>query len=295
MPIPDLQIYILDVHLQPLPIGVPGEMYVSGAGLARGYLNRPELTAERFIPDHLTGRPGSRLYKTGDLVRFLPGRDIEYLGRIDHQVKIRGFRVELGEIEETLRQHPAVREAVVMAREDTPGDKRLVAYYTVSDTGERDEAAVEAEALRRHLARSLPEYMVPAAYVKIKAWPLTSNGKLDRKGLPAPEAGAYTHRGYEAPRGETETLLAGLWGEVLKLERVGRHDNFFELGGHSLLATQLISRIRGVLGVDVPLHNLFETPTVAGFAEYIQAIQWTAVKSPASGLDRLTDREEVEL
>lgn len=137
--------------------------------------------------------------------------------------------------------------------------------------------------------------MVPAAYVKIKAWPLTSNGKLDRKGLPAPEAGAYTHRGYEAPRGETETLLAGLWGEVLKLERVGRHDNFFELGGHSLLATQLISRIRGVLGVDVPLHNLFETPTVAGFAEYIQAIQWTAVKSPASGLDRLTDREEVEL
>jgi amino acid adenylation domain-containing protein len=295
VPIPDLQIYILDSQGQPMPIGVPGEMYVSGAGLARGYLHRPELTAERFIPDHLTGRPGSRLYKTGDLARFLPGRDIEYLGRIDHQVKIRGFRVELGEVENTLLQHPVVHEAVVMAREDTPGDKRLVAYYTGPDTVERGEAGVEAEALRRHLARSLPEYMVPAAYVKLKAFPLTPNGKLDRKALRAPEADAYSQGGYEAPQGKTETLLAALWAKVLKLDRVGRHDNFFESGGHSLLATQLISQIRAVAGVDVPLRSLFETPTVAGFAEYIEAIRWTSVESTSSVMARHADLMEMEL
>jgi amino acid adenylation domain-containing protein len=282
VPIPDLQIYILDAQRQPMPIGVPGEMYVSGAGLARGYLHRPELTAERFVPDHLTGRPGSRLYRTGDLARFLPGRDIEYLGRIDQQVKIRGFRIEPGEVENTLLQHPAVREAVVTVREDTPGDKRLVAYYTGPDSGEQGEAAVEAEALRSHLARSLPEYMVPAAYVKLKALPLTPNGKVDRKALPAPGADAYSRRGYEAPQGETETLLAALWAEVLKLDRVGRHDNFFELGGHSLMATQLVSRIRKHLGLDVPLRRLFERPSVAGFSEYIEAIRWTAVESTSS-------------
>jgi acyl carrier protein len=210
-------------------------------------------------------------------------------------VKIRGFRVELGEVEETLLQHPAVHEAVVMAREDTPGDKRLVAYYTALDTGEQAEAAVEAEVLRKHLARSLPEYMVPAAYVKLKALPLTPNGKLDRKALPAPEADAYSHRGYEAPQGKTETLLAALWAEVLKLERVGRHDNFFELGGHSLMATQLVSRIRTGLRIDAPLRSLFESPTVAQFAEYVQAVRWSSPELSPPVLVLGADSDEGEV
>jgi fengycin family lipopeptide synthetase B len=262
VPIPDLKIYILDTQRQPMPIGIPGEMYVSGAGLARGYLRRPELTAERFVPDNLTGRPGSRLYRTGDLARFLPGRDIEYLGRIDQQVKIRGFRVELGEVEETLRQHLAVGEAVVTVRETTPGDKRLVAYFTGPDSREEGEATVGADGLRRHLARSLPQYMVPAAYVKLRAFPLTPNGKVDRKALPAPEGDAYAVRGYVAPQGEVETALAGIWTELLRLERVGVHDNFFDLGGHSLLAVRLMARIEQVLGKRMNLIALFQAPTI---------------------------------
>jgi amino acid adenylation domain-containing protein len=289
-PIANTQFYVVDKHLQPVPVGVAGELLIGGDGLARGYWKRLELTAEKFIANPFSADSESRLYRTGDLVRYRTDGTLEFLGRMDFQVKIRGLRVELGEIEEALRQHPAVHEAVVMAREDTPEDKRLVAYVVLAEK----LVGTTAE-LRDFLKVKLPDYMVPAAWVVLPVLPLTPNGKLDRKGLPAPVADAYSHRGYEAPQGETETLLAGLWEEVLKLERVGRHDNFFELGGHSLLATQLISRIRAVLGVDVALRSLFETTTVAGFAEYIQAIQWTAVKSPASGLDHLTDREEVEL
>jgi acyl-coenzyme A synthetase/AMP-(fatty) acid ligase/acyl carrier protein len=294
-PIANTEIYVLDKHLQPLPVGVAGELFIGGDGLARGYLNRPQLTAEKFISNPFSQNPGARLYRTGDLARYLPGGDIELLGRNDWQVKIRGFRIELGEVEETLRQHPAVHEAVVTVRENAPGDKRLVAYYTGPDRGEQGEATVEAEALRRHLARSLPEYMVPAAYVKLKALPLTPNGKLDRKALPAPEGDAYAVRGYEAPQGEVETTLASIWADVLKVERVGRHDHFFELGGHSLLATQLISRIRGALGIDVPLRSLFERPTVAGFAQYVEAIRRMSVESTPSVLALDADRMEMEL
>ena len=249
------QIYILDGQGEPVPIGVAGELYIGGAGVARGYLNRPELTAERFLADPFAGQAGARMYKTGDLGRWLADGTIEFLGRNDLQVKIRGFRIELGEIEACLAEHAGVREAVVMAREDTSGDKRLVAYYTwaeSSDQGEAGLGAVNAEELRAHLAARLPEYMVPAAYVRLPALPLTPNGKLDRKALPVPEGEAYAARGYEAPQGEIETTLAAIWADVLQVERVGRHDNFFELGGHSLLAvTRDRADARSGLQVDV--------------------------------------------
>jgi acyl carrier protein len=246
------------------------------------------LTAEKFIPDPFSGDSEARLYKTGDLCRWLSDSAIEYLGRMDFQVKLRGFRVELGEIEDVLRQNSGVREAVVVVREE--GEKRLVAYVVLAG-----EPACTMAELRDYLKQKLPDYMVPAAWVVLPAMPLSPNGKLDRKALPAPGAEAYSHRGYEAPQGETETLLAALWAEVLKLERVARHDSFFELGGHSLMATQLVSRIRKDLGIDVPLRSLFERPTVAGFSEYIEAIRWTAVELPASGVALPADREEVEL
>ena len=260
-PISNTRIYILDGHGEPVPIGVAGEIYIGGAGVARGYLNQPELTAERFLADPFAGEADARMYKTGDLGRYLPDGTIEFLGRNDFQVKIRGFRIEPGEIEARLTQHPAVREAVVLAREDGPGDKRLVAYYTVVP----DAEAADAEALRRHLSAILPEYMVPAAYVRLDALPLTANGKLDRKALPAPDGAAYAARGYEAPVGEIEMHLARIWAEVLGLERVGRHDNFFELGGHSLLAVRVISRLRRE-GLQADVRALFATPTLSALA-----------------------------
>ena len=219
--------------------GSDGELYIGGAGVGRGYLNRAELTAERFVPDYY-GEPGARLYRTGDLGRWLPEGELEFLGRNDFQVKVRGFRIELGEIEARLREHGSVREAVVAAREDTPGDKRLVAYYTCREGNAGIEA--EGDELRSHVAARLPEYMVPSAYVRLERMPLTPNGKLDRKALPAPEGDAYAMKRYEEPVGETESALAAVWAEVLKVERVGRLDNFFELGGHSLLAVRLIER-----------------------------------------------------
>ena len=242
-PIPDLQLYILDPRRRPVPIGVPGELYVGGAGLARGYLRRPELTAERFLPDHLTGQPNARLYRTGDLARYLPCGDIEYLGRLDSQVKIRGFRIELGEIEAVLRRHAGVREAVVLARETSPGNKRLVAWLVAGlITG---HPAPEPAALREHLKQKLPDYMVPAAFVFLDKLPLTNNGKIDRKALPEPEE----HRPeltalYVAPRTDTERALATIWAKVLRLETVGVHDNFFELGGDSILSIQIVSLAR---------------------------------------------------
>ncbi|MBV9300897.1 MAG: amino acid adenylation domain-containing protein, partial [Acidobacteriaceae bacterium] len=235
-PIGNARVYILDEHGEAAGIGVLGELYIGGAGVARGYLNRPELTAERFLEDPFVEEAGARMYRTGDLGRWLEDGNIEFVGRNDFQVKIRGFRIELGEIEARLAEHAEVREAVVIAREDTPGEKRLVAYYTGLGREGEGRELVGAEELRSHLTARLPEYMVPAAYVRLESLPLTPNGKLDRKALPGPEASAYSTRGYEAPEGEVETKLAGIWAEVLKLERVGRHDNFFELGGHSLLA-----------------------------------------------------------
>jgi amino acid adenylation domain-containing protein len=264
-PIANTRIYILDGYGEPVPIGVDGEIYIGGVGVARGYLNRPELTAERFLADRFSAEPGARMYRSGDRGRYLADGNIEFLGRSDFQVKIRGFRIELGEIEAQLTEHPAVREAVVVAREDEAGDQRLVAYYTVKS----DAGVVEVEALRRYLAAVLPDYMVPSAYVKLTGLPLTANGKLDRQALPAPDGTAYAARGYAAPVGELETRLAGIWSEVLGLERVGRHDNFFELGGHSLLAVSVAARVERIFGKPLPLAALFQAPKLEQLARIL--------------------------
>jgi amino acid adenylation domain-containing protein len=272
-PIANTRVYILDGQGEPVPVGVAGELYIGGAGVARGYLNRPELTAERFLRDPFADEPGARMYRTGDLGRWLPDGNIEFLGRNDFQVKIRGFRIELGEIENALRQHQAVHEVVVTAREDAPGDKRLVAYYTGLEMAEQGEASVRAEALRSHLARNLPEYMVPAAYVKLKALPLTPNGKIDRKALPPPERVHVADVDeYIAPRDEFERYLCEAWATVLGLEKVGIRDNFFDLGGHSLLAVQLWLRVQEILpGKPLPLSVLVQAPTVEHFAVLLRS------------------------
>jgi amino acid adenylation domain-containing protein len=280
-PLPNTRAYVLDRHLQPVPIGVPGELLLGGAQLTPGYWNRPDLTAEQFIPDPFSTEPRARLYKTGDLVRWLPEGDIEFLGRIDNQVKIRGFRIELGEIEAGIARHPAIREAVVLAREDTPGDKRLVAYLVA------DHASANlADELRALLRTVMPGHMVPAAFVLLESFPLTPNGKLDRKALPAPDAAAYTARGYEAPVGEIETALAQIWCDVLKLERVGRHDHFFELGGNSLVAMQVVSRVRQRLITELPLRELFAASSVARLAARIEVLR--AQSESALDFDALT-------
>jgi acyl-coenzyme A synthetase/AMP-(fatty) acid ligase/acyl carrier protein len=268
-PIANTQCYILDASRNPVPIGVTGELYLAGSGLAHGYYRRPELTNERFVSNPFSQEREGRMYRTGDLCRWLPDGNIQYLGRIDHQIKLRGFRIELGEIEARLAEHPAVREAVVIAREDTPGDKRLVAYYTASLVGEPEAETVGAEQLRSHLSASLPEYMIPAAYVRLDDLPRTPNGKLDRKALPAPEADAYSTRSYEPPQGETEMEVAAIWTDVLKLERVGRQDNFFKLGGHSLAAVQVVTRLRQALSVELTIRDLFAHPVLHLFAEHM--------------------------
>ena len=237
-------------------MGVTGELYVGGDGVARGYWRKHELTAERFSPDPFSEELGARLYRTGDLARYLPDGNIEYLGRIDHQVKIRGFRIELGEIESVLAEHPAVRQAVLNVREDTPGDKRLVAYVVPTDA-----SLASAEPLRAFLRERLPEYMRPTAYVVLECLPLTPNGKVDRKALPVPDGAACAARAFEAPVGEIETTLAQIWADVLKLERVGRHDNFFELGGHSLLAVSMLERMRQA-GVHADVRALSSTSSL---------------------------------
>jgi amino acid adenylation domain-containing protein len=267
-PISNTQVYILDTQMQPVPIGIPGELYIGGVGLAQGYLNRPELTTEKFIPNPFSNVPGARLYKTGDLARYLTDGNIEYLGRLDDQVKIRGFRIELGEIEAVLGQHPAVRKTVVIVREDIPGNKRLVAYVVVNQL-----TAPTIPQLQQFLKQKLPEYMVPSAIVLLDALPLTPNGKIDRRALPAPDAvRSEGEAAYAAPRTPVEEMLAGIWADVLGVNQVGIHDNFFELGGHSLLATQLVSRLRDTFCVELPLRGLFESPTVVELAERIEAV-----------------------
>ncbi|HEX2092021.1 MAG TPA: amino acid adenylation domain-containing protein, partial [Longimicrobiaceae bacterium] len=252
-PVANVRLYVLDGMLEPMPIGVSGELFVGGVQVARGYLGRAGLTAERFMADPFGGEPGERLYRTGDRVRWLADGTLEFLGRTDAQVKVRGFRVEPKEIEAWLEEHAGVREAVVVAREEASGDRRLVAYWVGSDE-------VRVEALRTYLLERVPEYMVPAAYVRLERLPLTPNGKVDRRGLPAPEGEAFARRGYEAPVGEVEEVVAQVWAEVLKVERVGRWDHFFELGGHSLLAVQVVSRLRQSLAVEVPLAEVFRLP-----------------------------------
>ena len=277
-PLANVRAYVLDRRWQPMPVGVPGELVAGGAGIARGYLERPEATAEKFIPDPFgvfdgssgEPQPGARLYRTGDLARWSPDGELEFLGRIDHQVKIRGFRIELGEIEAVLAGHPAVREAVADVRE-AAGDRRLVAWVTLRP-GLADPAELRA-GLRTFLAERLPDYMVPATYVVLDELPHTPNGKVDRRGLPAPEAAPGTERRGEAPRTWAEEMLAGVWTEVLGLDPVhgvGVHDDFFDLGGHSLLATRVASRVRDLLEVELPLRRIFETPTVAGLAAWIE-------------------------
>ncbi|MBJ2305921.1 MULTISPECIES: non-ribosomal peptide synthetase [unclassified Pseudomonas] len=255
-PIANTRLYVLDGQLQPVPLGVVGELFIAGVQVARGYLNRPELTAERFLDDPFT--PG-RMYRTGDLGRYLPDGTLEYLGRNDDQVKIRGLRIELGEIQARLIEHPAVKDAVVVAR-----DQRLVAYYTGAPT--------DIESLRAQLLQHLPDFMVPALFMHLDALPLSPNGKLDRKALPAPGMDALQVREYAAPEGDTEILLAQLWAELLKVERVGRHDNFFELGGHSLLAVSLIGRLRQE-GMEADVRGLFEQPTLAGYAAMTERME----------------------
>jgi amino acid adenylation domain-containing protein len=264
-PIGNTQAYILDDYLQAVPIGVCGELYIGGIGLARGYAKRPGLTAERFIADPFGS--GGRLYRTGDLARWRADGELEYLGRADHQVKVRGYRIELGEIEAALRGDAGVKDCVVVAREDAPGDKRLVAYVV----GE-GEATTDANELRARLQRRLPEYMVPSAFFALEALPLTPNGKVDRRALPAPE-GRPEITAFVAPRTPIEEAVAAIWCELLRLDRVGVHDNFFELGGHSLLATRVIARVREVFEVELPLRALFQQPTIAEFAVRISERQ----------------------
>ncbi|MGF6988499.1 amino acid adenylation domain-containing protein [Paraburkholderia atlantica] len=263
-PIANTRVYVLDGHGAPVPFGAVGELYIGGAGVARGYLNRPELTAERFIASPFV--EGDRLYRTGDLARYLPDGNLEFLGRTDDQVKIRGFRIEPGEVAAHLCGHAWVREAVVVARAERAGEPQLVAYVVAAE--EAQEAQLAAT-LRAHLVGQLPDYMVPAAFVPLAELPLTVNGKLDRKALPAPADDAYARSAYEAPQGAVETALAEIWAELLGLERVGRHDNFFELGGHSLLAVQVSSRLSQAVGVELPLSTLFARPVLGDLAASI--------------------------
>ncbi|MCT6810836.1 MAG: condensation domain-containing protein, partial [Bifidobacterium sp.] len=277
-PVWNARIYILDAGGEPVPVGVAGELYVGGAGVARGYLNQPELTAERFLPDPFSPLPGARMYRTGDLACYQPDGTIIFLGRADDQIKIRGFRIEPGEIEARLTEQPTVRSAVVIAREDMPGDRRLVGYV-IPETGQENCNPAE---LRRSLAARLPDYMVPAAIVTLDALPLTPNGKLDRRALPAPD---YTPTSGRAPRSPQETALAALFAEILGVQDISAEASFFDMGGHSLLATRLISRIRDTLGLELPIRTLFEAPTVEALALSLTHNQETP-RPPLTPLDR---------
>ncbi|MEQ1514822.1 MAG: amino acid adenylation domain-containing protein, partial [Lysobacteraceae bacterium] len=274
-PIANTQVYILDACGEPVPVGVAGEIHIGGDGVARGYWNREALTQERFVRDGFSADPQARMYKTGDLGRWLADGNIEYLGRNDFQVKLRGFRIELGEIEAKLAGCAGVREAVVLAREDVPGDKRLVAYLTAEAGAELSVAE-----LRTRLSAQLPDYMVPSAFVVLDAFPLTPNGKLDRKALPAPDDLSLGLREYEAPQGEIEQALAEIWQQLLGIERAGRGDHFFELGGHSLLAVQMVSRVRERLGIELALRELFLHSTLSALAARMKAHVSTRTWSP---------------
>jgi amino acid adenylation domain-containing protein len=267
-PVSNTQIYLLDGQRQPVPMGVAGEIYIGGAGVAQGYWKRPELTAQRFVADPFSADSRARLYKTGDLGRWQADGTLEYLGRNDDQVKIRGYRIELEEIEAQLARHQLVKEAAVVAREDVPGAKRLVAYIT-----QRQGSALDVEELRAHLKAALPEYMIPSAFVTLERLPLTPNGKLDRRALPAPELGAYGSREYAAPQGEIEEILAGIWQSLLGVERVGRDDNFFELGGHSLHVMKLNVKIADKLTVSLSVPAVFRNPTIRRMANIVESLR----------------------
>ena len=276
-PMAEKHVYVLDRRLELVPVGVPGSIYLAGAGLARGYRNRPDLTAEKFIPNPFSREPGARMYETGDTGRWNSQRELEYIGRSDHQVKIRGYRIELGENEAILHQHPGVSKAAVIAREDEPGDKRLVAYVL-----EKQKNMVTAGELRNFVKQKLPQYMVPSAVVVMEAFPLTPNGKLNRKALPMPEDARRVSvkpatLAADSSRGDPGRNL----GELLKLKQVGVQDNFFEIGGHSLKAVQVAARIRDAFGVELPVRKIFENPTIATLAQLLAgADQSMAAKAP---------------
>jgi amino acid adenylation domain-containing protein len=287
VPIPDLRIFVLDGYGSPVPTGVAGEIYVGGGGVSRGYLDRAELTAQRFVADPF-GDGDGRLYRTGDLARRLDNGDLEYLGRIDDQVKIRGFRIELGEIETVLARHPLVSDAVVLARQDVGADKRLVAYVVADGSpGELTEQ------LKDHLRASLPEYMVPAHYLLLDAFPLTPNGKTDRKALPAPDYGRREeHQAYHAPRTPTQHTLTTIWAAALGVDSPGIEDDFFDMGGDSMMAAQIVTEMRSAFGVDLGMRHLFERSTIAGLAETVDVMAVsTAGTTGRSG----GDREEFEI
>lgn len=275
-PIANTQIYLLDEQMQILSPEVPGasgEIYIGGAGLARGYLNRPQATSEYFIPNPFAPQKSDRLYKTGDLARYLPDSNIEFIGRIDHQVKIRGFRIELVEIEAALTQHPLVRESVVIAREDIPGDKRLVAYVVLSS-----QQTFTVNELREFLKQQLPDYMIPTTFVQLDSLPLNPNRKVDRKALPIPsKARPEQQESYIAPRNKTEQELTHIWQQVLGLETIGIQDDFLNLGGDSLLATQIINRVRETFQAEIPLDSLLEESTVAKQAQHLERLSWLKI------------------
>ncbi|MBN1209743.1 MAG: amino acid adenylation domain-containing protein [Myxococcaceae bacterium] len=280
-PISRSRAYIVDAHLRPVPVGVPGELLIGGAYLARGYQGRPDTTAEKFVPDPFSGEPGARLYRTGDLVRYLPSGEIEFLGRTDHQLKLRGVRIEPGEIESPIRAHPSIRDCVVMPYAFGPGDVRLVAYCALREALGEAEQRAWAESLHEHLAALLPAVMMPAAFVPMAEFPLNASGKVDRKALPPPVPAQLGARAASvAPRNPVEQSLAELWKEVLSLEQVGVTDDFFSLGGHSMLALRLMGQVERRLGVKLPLDALFESPTIAGLAERLQAGQRAPAHSP---------------
>jgi amino acid adenylation domain-containing protein len=269
-PIANTQVYILDTHRNLVPRGVLGELYLAGEGLARGYYGRPDLTNERFVPNPFDAQPGARMYRTGDLCRWLPDKSIQYLGRLDHQIKLRGFRIELGEVEATLDRYPGIRQSLVMAREDQPGHQRLVAYV-VPEAG----TTLQMEELRLHIKKSLPEFMLPSSIVVLEAFPLSPNGKIDRKSLPSPdEQSLEPARDYMAPQDPLEQVLTHLWAKVLRVGRVGLHDNFFDLGGHSLLAVRIIVEIEKLYKKRLPLATLLQMPTVGDLASVLRKEQW---------------------
>jgi hypothetical protein len=287
-PVANTQLYVLNRYLQPVPIGVAGELHIGGVQVGRGYLNRPELTAEKFIADPFGDEPEAHLYKTGDLVRYLPDGNIEFLGRLDYQVKLRGFRVELGEIEAVLSQHPAIREVVVLLREDVPGDKRLVAYAVP-----RAKSPLRISELREYLQEKLPDYMVPAAFVQLEALPLTPNGKVDRRSLPAPRWEGQSERAYSAPKNEVERTIAGIWQELLHVERVGVDDSFFELGGHSLLIIQAHRRLCEVTGRELVITDMFRYPTIRTLTEHLSQDRRSGDQATSQkGVDRAKARRE---
>ncbi|HEU4884351.1 MAG TPA: non-ribosomal peptide synthetase, partial [Longimicrobium sp.] len=287
-PVANARAYVLDARGRPVPAGVPGELYIGGRGVARGYLNRPELTAERFVADPFSGDADARMYRTGDRVRWRADGTLAFMGRLDGQVKLRGYRIELGEIESELLRHPGISAAAAVLREDEPGNPRLVGYFVA-----KEGAAIALGEMRGHLRERLPEYMVPTAFMPLEEMPLTGSGKIDRRALPAPETGEEPADELVAPRNIVEDMLAEIWTEVLRRERVGVTQNFFELGGHSLLATQVLVRIRDTFEVEIPIRVFFQDPTISGLASAIEAAGSPILAAMVDELEGLS-AEEIE-